>query len=158
MNNAADAYNMKSTSYVEPTGISDGNLSTANDLFRLANYILNKKSFIFDITGEKTKVITSNDGSAYEIVNLNESLEFDPYVGGMAGFTTSQQDVMLSLLRLKIGAEKRTIVIVVLGSKNAISDSGKLADWITEASASGAQKGSACVTCATQNYRKIDLP
>ncbi len=157
MNNSAKAFNMNKTKFYNAVGDSMENVSTADDLFRLAWYLKNKKSFPIDITKEKLKTIKSLDGHSYKITNVNTPVDKDPFAGGKAGFGENGNDSMLSLLSLNVDGKERTILLVVLGSENRVSDINKLALWASSA-IKGPKDNTACLSCTTPQYRKIELP
>ncbi len=157
MNTTAKALGMNSTVYADASGASSGNISTPDDLFRLAAYLADKKSFIFNITHTPEKKIVAIDGSIYNMRNLNAPVDTEPFIGGKAGHTTLAKDTMLSVLSLKIGDQTRRVAIIVLGSDDRVADTSRLAEWIT-ASAKSTATLTACASCAKPSYRKIELP
>jgi serine-type D-Ala-D-Ala endopeptidase (penicillin-binding protein 7) len=158
MNNAAKAYHMNSTLFVDASGKSVENVSTADDLFRLSAYITRKKSFVFDITREEVKTITASDGTTYTVQNINTPVTEEPFRGGKAGFASNSNsnDSMLSLLQLTSRNNAHTLVLVVLGSQDRVADTEGLATWVSKALRSEEQQ-TACVLCTKPQYRKIEL-
>ncbi len=159
MNTTARAIGMQSTTFADASGVSAGNLSTADDLFRLATYLANKKSFVFHTTHMAEKTILSEDGTPYSIKNVNTPAQLEPYIGGKAGHTMAAQDTMVSLLSLEVNGQKRRIAVVVLGSENQQTDTAALTSWITHSTTAETQNtNAACVDCASEpDYRKIDI-
>ena len=159
MNTTARALGMSDTTYADASGASAGNLSTADDLFRLAMYLTNKKSFVLNVTHLPQKIITAEDGTTYKIANVNTPVQNEPFAGGKAGHTLAAKDTMLSVVSFNVGEEKRRVAVIVLGSENQIKDTSALAEWLTNtapASAKGA--GAACVGCTDgPEYRKIEI-
>lgn len=157
MNTTAQSLGMTSTTYADASGVSPENISTAEDLFRLATYLVNKKSFILNITRIPNKTIYAEDGSGYQIENVNAPADAPPFDGGKVGHTTAASDTMASVLSFQVDGGTRHVAVIVLGSNDQGQDTKHLADWITTATA---QKGSqaACVSCAgSLPYRKIKL-
>jgi len=115
MNATALAHNMQNTKFADASGASAENVSTADDLFRLASYIINKKTFIFTITKTPEKTITATDGSTYVIRNLNTPANKSPYIGGKSGYTTVAKETMLSIIEVPDGKDVRRVAIIVLG-------------------------------------------
>ncbi len=141
MNTTAEALGMHATTYADPSGVSADNVSTSEDLFKLAAYLSNKKSFVLKIVNTQEKVITSEDGSEYHIKNTN---------------TATSSDAVISTLSFTYAGEKRRVAVIVLGSKTQAEDTKQLADWITVA-AKNAATMSACASCAAPQYRRIEL-
>jgi D-alanyl-D-alanine carboxypeptidase/lipoprotein-anchoring transpeptidase ErfK/SrfK len=133
MNATARAHDMKNTTFADASGAASGNISTPDDLFKLAAYIANKKAFLFKITSTHNKIITATDGTNYAIKNLNTPANVLPFIGGKTGHTTAAGDTMLSVLEVFADAEKTTthrIAIIVLASDDRATDTTRLADWI----------------------------
>lgn len=156
MNDTARALDMNSTTFADASGISAENVSTTEDLYRLASYLTNKKSFVLKITKMQSKTITADDGTSYNIENINAPANTSPFEGGKVGHTSAAQDTMLSVVTLTVNDLTRKVAVIVLGSKDQISDTQNLASWLTAATKSDIQN--ACATCAvTPQYRKISL-
>ena len=155
MNTTAQALGMTSTVYADASGVSPENVSTAEDLFRLAAYLVNKKSFIFDITRTQNKTIYAEDGSKYQIVNVNAPADATPFDGGKVGHTIAANDTMVSVLSFKVGDDTRRAAVIVLDSNDQAQDTKYLADWIINVARQETSQG-ACVSCAKHlQYRKI---
>ncbi len=159
MNTAAQALSMTETHFEDASGMSKNNVSTADDLFRLAVYLTTKKAFIWDVTSAPTKTITSDGGPSYSINNYNKFSNLDTFVGGKVGYTESAKETMVSVFTTNVGGVERRAAIVVLRSDNIGTDTKSLSDWYTRSSMpSAATVGTACATCATPDeYRKIEL-
>ncbi len=156
MNATARALDMASTTFADPSGVSSENISTPDDLYRLAVYLANKKSFVLKITQTKQKTITAEDGSRYTIQNLNTPADASPFEGGKVGHTTAAGDTMLSILSVPVGGAERRVAIIVLQSDDRIADVTSLAQWFTR-SVAPAGANSACAACAEEpQYRKIE--
>ncbi len=157
MNTTARALDMTSTTFADASGVSASNVSTSEDLFRLATYLENKKSFVLKITHTKSKTITASDGTSYTVYNVNAPATDAAFDGGKVGHTTAAEDTMLSVLSITVGGTERHIAIIVLGSTNQKVDTDHLATWITAAATAGATSQTACASCALPQYRKIQL-
>jgi len=157
MNATAKALDMQSTHFADASGISSENVSTTDDLFRLATYLANKKTFIFDITRTPTKKLISESGNVYPVENFNVFSDSANFIGGKVGKTAAAADTMVSVFSVPINGVARRVVIVVLKSDNYTTDTTALADWFTESVQEGAtMSATACVTCAPPPvYRKI---
>jgi D-alanyl-D-alanine carboxypeptidase len=157
MNTTAKAIGMTATTYADPSGISADNISTTDDLFRLAVYLSNKKSFVLKITNTPLKTIAAEDGSTYQIKNVNGPADTPPFEGGKVGHTTAASDTMLSVLSVKVNDVSRRIAVIVLGSDNQSEDTKKLAEWITAAAQKPTEQ-SACAACALPPvYRTVEI-
>lgn len=156
MNTQARALDMASTTFADASGISADNVSTPEDLYRLAVYLANKKSFVLDITRTPNKTIVAGDSSHYTFSNFNIFSDVVSFVGGKVGHTTPAQDTMVSVFSVPINGQPRRIAVVVLGSNNYASDTKALAEWFNQSAAGN--ENTACVSCTQPaEYRKINL-
>ncbi|MBP9816524.1 MAG: L,D-transpeptidase family protein [Candidatus Pacebacteria bacterium] len=132
MNEKAKAIGMTDTTFVDPSGASAENVSTAEDLFMLAKYVYNNRSFVFNITSGDLK------GSAYgasvftDLRNLNHLITSKYFIGGKVGQTLAAKETDLIVLEIPIGSTTRPIVLVVLGSEDSEQDSQTLLDRVLD--------------------------
>lgn len=155
MNTGARALGMQETRYADPSGLSAENTSTAEDLFRLARYLEQKKSFIFAITRERDRTIAATDGTRFSVKNVNDPADRPPFLGGKIGYTDEAKDTMLSLISIPHEGRTHTLAIIVLGSEDRAEDTARLARWIETAVKKAPQ--TACSTCGIgREYRRIE--
>jgi lipoprotein-anchoring transpeptidase ErfK/SrfK len=155
MNATAKAFRMEHTVFADPGGASRDTTSTADDVYRLAQYLGDKKTFILKITHAARSSVASVGGSTFELENLNTPLQSDPYLGGKAAHTASAEDGMIAIVSLEVGAAQRRAAIVVLGSDDPLGDIQALTSWITATAKESST--TACAACALPAYRKIEL-
>jgi len=141
MNTTAQALGMQATTFADPSGVSPDNVSTAEDLFRLAVYLSHKKSFVLKIATTKEKNIVADDAAEYRIQNIHLS---------EAASTT------LSVLSLKVDNETRRVAVIVFESPDQVGDLKQLTHWITTAAKESANL-TACASCTEPTYRMIEL-
>lgn len=148
MNATAQSLDMTSTSFADAAGSLQENISTTEDIYRLAAYLTNKKSFVLKIANTETKTITAESGDAYQIQNF--------IMSDKDRSASSTQDSLLSVVRFTEGTSTRQVAVIVLGSADRVQDTKKLSDWIIAATKNTTQ--SACVGCTkTTSFRKIQL-
>jgi hypothetical protein len=160
MNKTAQSIGMENTHFVDASGSDWGNVSTAHDLFLLAQYLADNRSFILKMT------TNNNDPNAYgpsafpSLQNFNV-FEDDPnFVGGKVGINGGAGDTILSVFKgqFTVGEESSTItnttstgdlgvnstpgsaisstvtvrpfMFVILGSSNYTKDAENLRAWI----------------------------
>lgn len=159
MNEQAKALNMASTTYVDASGVSRNNVSTTEDLYRLAVYLANKKSFVWNITRTPEKTIVADDHSQYTYENFNEFSNLATFIGGKVGHTAAAKDTMVSVFNVPLASGNHRVAIVVLGSLNFTTDTKALADWFDQsASEATAAMQTACASCKIiRHYEKISL-
>ncbi|MEK7560558.1 MAG: hypothetical protein AAB539_01215 [Patescibacteria group bacterium] len=104
--------------------------TTAEDLGRLAAYILHQYPFIFDITQKIESAITADNGRSVRVETTNKLLtEFDRIRGGKTGFTDSAGETLLLVYTLPNG---ETAIIVLLRSADRFDDATQLLRWLDE--------------------------
>lgn len=130
MNRQARALGMSNTSFVEPSGLSAENVSTAKDIFKLAQYIHQRKSFILDVTRTESKTVNTSLAT-HTFQNIHQLRHIEGYAGGKNGFISASGKTLLTLFEIPDEEGKvRTIAIVVLGSEDSASDSLGLLSWL----------------------------
>lgn len=155
MNGQAKALDMASTTFADASGSSPMNVSTPEDLYRLAVYLSNKKSFVWNITRTPQKTITAKDGSNYTFYSSNEFSDAGSFIGGTAGRTAQAGDAMVSAFVMPVGGRDRRIAIIVLGSSDYTADTQDLIAWFDQSATTIAD--TACAACTIPRYRKIQL-
>jgi D-alanyl-D-alanine carboxypeptidase/lipoprotein-anchoring transpeptidase ErfK/SrfK len=155
MNSQAKALDMASTTFADASGVSAEDVSTPEDLYRLAVYLANKKSFVWKITRTPQKTITAGNGSSYTFANFNEFSDLSSFVGGKVGHTTPAQDTMVSVFSMPVDGQQRRIAVIVLDSDDYTTDTQKLAAWFDQSAATAAN--TACASCAEPQYKQIQL-
>lgn len=130
MNTKATSLGMASSKFVDPSGLGSSNISSLGDLYRLTEYIHDNRSFIFDITanGKVSTIDGLNEFS--DLVNFNTVKDVDSFVGGKVGETTAAGQTSVSLHKIKIQGQDRTVVIILLGSAHRNDDVKLLIDFV----------------------------
>ncbi len=129
MNEKATSIGMTNTHFADPSGASAENISTAEDLFMLAKYIYNNRSFVFNITSGKLKDNAYGSSGFSDLSNLNDFIDNEYFFGGKNGKTTAAKETNLSVFVFPVGQVKRPIVSIVLDSLNEKSDAEKLIEY-----------------------------
>lgn len=122
MNNEAADIGLSNTSFGDSSGIGKENVSTSEDLFRLAQHIFNKERFIFDTT--KLKSINN--------WRNNNFFADDPrYLGGKSGYTDPAGETLVSVFSLPLSeSQNRNIAVVLLHSKDREADAQNILKWL----------------------------
>jgi D-alanyl-D-alanine carboxypeptidase len=97
------------TYFADPSGLSPYNVSTAEDLVRIMDWIRLNDPKIVDITRLKSKTIRTHTWT-----NPTHFLSWSYYVGGKNGYIPEAQRTGVSLFEL--GETKNLYTVVVLGS------------------------------------------
>jgi hypothetical protein len=132
MNAYARSLGMSRSSFVDSSGLSPKNVSSANDLMLLAQHLYSEKDFIFDITKEEDMTITSREGTTWSVTNQNV-LSSDPYFrGGKLGFTDEAGQTSLAVFNVPLRGQVHPIAVVILRSKDWKQDTRTLLRWLVE--------------------------
>jgi hypothetical protein len=122
MNEKAKSIGMTHTKFVDPTGVSQNNVSTAEDMFMLAKYIYNNRSFIFNITSGKVKTTTYGESNFTHLGSSNSLSSEKNFFGGIADETSPQQ-YNFSVLEIPLqDGSVRPLFFVSLISRDARGD------------------------------------
>jgi D-alanyl-D-alanine carboxypeptidase len=133
MNEKAESLGMKNTFFVDTSGKSNENVSTAKDLAKLAKYILEKRIFLYDITRGKN-YLTFGPLNFGKLDNYNEFYNYPNLIGVKNGQTSAAKQTMLTVwnLRLGLNGPSKRIVIIVLGSDDRKTDTQLLLNWLKD--------------------------
>ena len=134
MNEKAKAILMEKTEFVDPSGFDPRNISTAQDLFYLARYLLNNRPPILEITkGEKVPSFGKIKFEIKKLKNKNVFIKDPDFGGGKTGFIRASKYTGLFIFRLAVGDDiERKIVIILLGSEDIKTDTQKIYKWLQE--------------------------
>ena len=151
MNRMARALGMKSTVYVEPTGLSSDNQSTALDLAKLADYAYQNYPEIREITstgsytlGSQRVVVKKRHRQQvfYRTVAFNNTNRFtraeDWHIGlSKTGFINEAGHCLV----MQAEVAQRDVIIVLLdaqGRNNRAGDATRIKEWLESIPANGA--------------------
>jgi len=134
MNKNAKMIGLKNTRYFNPTGLEPDdpkkpiNYSTAEDLVKLANYIIKKYPQIFEITKQPSYKIVDLSGKGKYLTpkNTDKLLKQIPgIIGGKTGWTPKAGGCLLLVLK-NPDRENSYFINVVLGSSDRFGDMKKI--------------------------------
>lgn len=117
MNLQAQKLKMTSTSYNDPSGLSELNQSTPADMFKLAGYLKHKRPEILKITTNRTYT-----NKIHAWFSNNQFLRESGYIGGKSGYTAPAKQTVVSLFSIPLGQSDRPIGIILLQSKDRYTD------------------------------------
>jgi D-alanyl-D-alanine carboxypeptidase (penicillin-binding protein 5/6) len=128
MNQKAKEIGMEKTIFFNPTGLKDGNLnlSTAEDLLKMVNYILKERPEIFEMTKEKGIYDVKN--SIFDV----KILENQKLIGGKTGYLP-EPEVGGCMIYIFENENGTLFINIVLGTKSVeerVNQIQKLVDWI----------------------------
>lgn len=138
MNQKAKDFNMKSSDFVEPTGLSSLNISTARDVLVLVEKAFSNAN-ISKVVKIKKYDFTSLNNINHTIYNtdllLNSFLDMAPYkvIGGKTGYTEEAGYCLTA--QVKNNEKSGEVLAVVLGAdspQNRFNEIKGLVTWVFE--------------------------
>ncbi|HEY4493099.1 MAG TPA: L,D-transpeptidase family protein [Candidatus Paceibacterota bacterium] len=132
MNKKAAAIGMSHTHFVDPSGADEGNVSTTEDLFALAKYISNNRSFVLGISSGRIQTSAYGESQFKNLKNFNDFAGTATFAGGKVGKTIAAGETGLYLFDITIGESKRRIAVILLGSQDRKKDAQELLDFVRE--------------------------
>ena len=128
VNQKATALGMDGSRFVDPAGISSENTASPENIFRLAKFLYNNKSFVLNVSS----VIPASPTIPKIFKNLrnfNLIEGVSNFFGGKIGKSTSAKETMLAIFELKFNDLVRPVAIIVLGSDDAKKDIYNLLEY-----------------------------
>jgi serine-type D-Ala-D-Ala carboxypeptidase (penicillin-binding protein 5/6) len=129
MNQKVQSLEMTKTSYEEASGLSAKNVSTAGDLFKLAQYIYSEAPNLLDITRIREFSLMNHTWN-----NYNFFLKDKMFIGGKNGYTDEALRTGVELFEIPIKkgttTENHTIAIIVLHTDTREQDITRLLDFL----------------------------
>lgn len=116
MNNFAEGLGLEATSFKDASGLSDGNISSVNDLKQILLYTYNEERHVLDITGLKQYV-----GTYTGWVNNSPVID-EGYVGGKHGYTVAANRTLVSIFDEEVERSEVKLGYILLGSDNLAKD------------------------------------
>lgn len=127
MQKKAAELRMLQTTYLEPTGLSFINQSTAKDLSILMAYIYSSHPEILEISRQKEIIISElQTGKQKKIANIDKFAGQTDFVGGKTGFIDESGRNLIGVFDIS----GKTIVTVVLGADNSFEETAELKNLI----------------------------
>ncbi len=114
MNDKAHILGMRNTFFAEPTGLSEKNVSTAQDLVLLFKEALKKEEIKKAISTQKYVFMTSGGQRIINNTNLLLNSSFFDVEGGKTGYTEEAGYCLITQGQVKT----RSIISVILGAEN----------------------------------------
>ena len=125
MNQKAETLQMNNTRFVDATGLSVLNQSTAEDLIRLMRYLFESRPEILGITRQKEVEITElNSKIKRELRNINKFAGDPDFIGGKTGFTDEANGNLISLFDPP--NSPRLVFIAVFGAEDRFAETEKI--------------------------------
>ncbi len=115
MQQKADLLGMRQTTFFDPTGIYFLNQGSVSDLVKLVKYIHRNHPEIFTATKkQKETMLELTKGIQKELININNFVSKEDFLGGKTGFTDQAEGNLISLFKYK----GHTMLLIVLGTND----------------------------------------
>jgi serine-type D-Ala-D-Ala endopeptidase (penicillin-binding protein 7) len=130
MNAKAKELGMDSTSAVDPSGIFNGNISTARDCVKLLNYAIKHPIIKSALKCGQYELRSLNHKRRIRIVNTNRLLKSKWKVeGGKTGYISASGYCLVSRLLDDSGSDITTVVLGSPSNGYRFSETRKIAQW-----------------------------
>jgi poly-gamma-glutamate synthesis protein (capsule biosynthesis protein) len=128
MNQKAKDLGLSNTSFEDPSGLSEHNVSTVSDLFKFAEYLKNNLSDLLHIS-----TLKSYNNKKQIWFNNSQFLNLPGYQGGKRGYIDESLQTAVSLFTLPLGATStRNIGITLLRSPDRLKDIKNLVSFLNK--------------------------
>ncbi len=115
MNGFAKEIGLQNTSFRDSSGLSSMNISNADDLLILANYIYKNETDILAKTRlSEMTLATTTERNFHHFVSINPFTPYEPFIGGKTGRTKEAKESMVSLFNYQMKNSTTTIPIAVI--------------------------------------------
>ena len=128
MNLVSEQNNLENTSFQDPTGLSQNNVSTARDLFKFMRVTKDSYPQVVGISQLSNKTIDN-----YTWYNINKATRFSEFRGGKTGFTNTARQTSIGYYEIQLSnGQTKNIGIVVLQSNTRQQDTRNILDYLKD--------------------------
>ncbi|MEX1014278.1 MAG: serine hydrolase [Candidatus Paceibacterota bacterium] len=121
---------MNSTEIHDASGLSDDNFSTANDVLKLAEYIVKNRPEIFNWTRSSEILVQPFNSAQGKIIpNINPLVVNRNFLGGKTGTAPLAKENLVSIMNIR----DRKVAIIILGADDRYLENEKLVNWVKRA-------------------------
>ena len=154
MNEKVKTISMTQTHFKDPSGLSPENVSTSEDLLRLASHIREYKNYVFDISKLSKKLIEGH--TWYNNSKLTNAVG---YLGGKSGYTPEAENTIVATFSVPLSElGSRNIGITFLQSRDRLGDVKKILAYLKDNVYYSARDRAEAVAATTQSGFQIPLP
>lgn len=125
MNEKATQLHLANTSFEDPSGLSEKNISTAKDLFALLQHVRTKYPDIIDITTTDNYKIKNHNWQ-----NINKLKDTFEFRGGKTGYTNEAHYTSAAYYSVPISGTNRYIAVIILHSDDRTNDIEKILNFV----------------------------
>lgn len=123
------ALGMDGAEFSDPAGVSSDNKASAKNIFSLAKFLYNNKSFVLKVSSSATNS-PSLPRTFKNLSNFNLIEGVEGFFGGKTGKSTSAGETMLAIFEIEFSDEVRPIAVIILGSSDAKEDIRRSIDYV----------------------------
>ena len=128
MNEKAKSLNLANTSFLDSSGLSEKNVSTARELFKFSQYLKNSTPEILQLS-----TLKSYKTKNHIWFNTSQFLNIPGYQGGKRGYIDESKQTALSLFTLPLGSTGvRNIGITILRSPDRLKDMKNIISYLNK--------------------------
>jgi D-alanyl-D-alanine carboxypeptidase len=135
MNRKASAIGLTQTRFIDPAGLGNDNVSSAEDLFGFLRYLFQNKEFLLAVSAGQWEQFSYwvRPQLQYlgEIQNRNLFSDDKDFVGGKFSKTSDGSEVFIGIFYREFAGTKRPIGVVLLGSDNVKQDAEMVLQSLT---------------------------
>lgn len=133
MNEKAANLGLYGTYFADSSGLLPESHSTAEDLVKLAEYLILEQPMIFEISSTKEYDLYLYNGELHhKLINTNKLLgEIPEIIGGKTGFTNQAKSCLIIVQ--KSPKEGNYLINVVLKSDDRLEEMKKIINWLNAA-------------------------
>lgn len=125
MNKKAAELKLNNTSFTDPSGLSEKNISTAQDLFTMLRHVRSNYTELIDITTTDNYKIKNH--SWKNINKLKDTFEFR---GGKTGYTNAARYTSAAYYSVPVSNTNRYIAVIILASNDRTNDIEKILNFV----------------------------
>lgn len=133
MNGKSKSIGLLNTSFEDPSGLSENNVSSTEDLFKLVKYINNNYPDILEITKEKQRYYKNHNW-----FNSSKFRNYTNYLGGKNGYTDEAIHTLITIFDLPLlkkesddsVSSNRKIIIILLQSYSTENETKDIMLWL----------------------------
>lgn len=130
LNNKASQIGMTGTTVYDGSGLTDTNISSAGDVFKLLQYVAEKEPEILSWTRVETMMVQpTNDTSVKQITNINPLVSDRNFLGGKTGTSPLAKENLAAVFTFG----ERRVGMIILGSVNRVREYDTLFAWARQA-------------------------
>jgi len=129
MNQKTKAIGMIDSNFQDASGVGNGNIATAEDLFTLAKYIYKNRSFLFKLTAGSVDYSFYGKPEISDLKNFNV-IDRQEFFGGETGKSELAGESMVSVFEIEKDEKKRPVSIIILESEDAVNDTKTIFDYV----------------------------